>query len=65
MIITEYYKTRDDGVKLYITYSDQNKYIQKKGTIEIYDKAIDVQYAPFTYKELDIVIEDENGEDSQ
>lgn len=27
MILTEYYATRDDGVRLYKTYSDNNKYI--------------------------------------
>lgn len=33
---TEFYKTREDGVKLYHTYSDRNMMIQKDGTEGIY-----------------------------
>ena len=38
----EYYKTRKDGVMLVRTYSDSGFYIQKEGTGEKYDGAIDV-----------------------
>ena len=31
MIVREYLMTRKDGVKLYKTYSDKNKYIRKVG----------------------------------
>ena len=57
MIVREYLMTRKDGVKLYKTYSDQNKYIRKVGTEEEYDIAIDVENAPYTYEETDKEIE--------
>ena len=57
MIIKEYYRTRKDGVNLFRTYSDANLKIQKVGTDEVYDEAIDVQNAPYEYVETDIAIE--------
>ena len=57
MVIREFHRTRKDGVNLYKTYSDQNFYIQKVGTEEIYDVAIDVENAPFEYIETDKPIE--------
>ena len=57
MIVREYLMTRKDGVKLYKTYSDQNKYIRKVGTEEEYDIAIDIENAPYTYEETDKEIE--------
>lgn len=54
MIIKEFYRTRKDGANLYRTYSDANMKIQKVGTDEIYDEAIDVEGAPYTYTETDI-----------
>ena len=53
MIIREYYTTRDDGVKLYKTYSDTNHYIKQLPTEVIYDIAIDVEDAPYTYVETE------------
>ena len=52
MIIRKYYMTRNDGVRLYKTYSDQNKYIKQLPTGVIYDEAIDVETAPYSYIEL-------------
>lgn len=52
-IIREYYATRKDKVKLYHTYSDNNKMIHKIGTSEEYIEAIDVENAPFEYEEMD------------
>ena len=57
MIIREYLMTRKDGVKLYKSYSDQNKYIRKVGTEEEYDIAIDIENAPYTYEETEKEIE--------
>ena len=57
MIVREYLMTRKDGVKLYKTYSDQNKYIRKVGTEEEYDIAIDIENAPYTYEETEKEIE--------
>lgn len=48
MIITE---TRSDG--LIRTYSDSGKKIQKVGTDEIYDEAIDLATSGYTYVETD------------
>ena len=62
MIQTEYCKTREDGVKLYRTYSDQNMMIRKDGTEELYSEAIDVEGSGYTYTETDIPIEDEGGD---
>ena len=53
MIIRELYKTRNDGVNLYKTYSDKNYMIRKMGTDEVYDIAIDVENAPYEYEETD------------
>lgn len=59
MIQKEFFKTREDGVNLYRTYSDINMMIQKDGTEEIYSEAIDVENSGFTYTETDIPIEED------
>ena len=59
MIKVEYYKTRKDGVNLYRTYSDENYMIQKVGTNEIYEEAIDIKNAPYEYIETTEKIEKE------
>lgn len=51
--------TRKDGVNLFRTYSDNNKYIHKVGTDEEYSEAIDVEGAPYEYEETNKEIEDE------
>ena len=56
MIVREPYE-REDGVILTRTYSNENKYIRKIGTEEIYSEAIDVR--EYEYVETDQVIEDE------
>lgn len=48
MIVTE---TRSDG--LIRTYSDSGKKIQKVGTDEIYDEAIDLATSGYIYVETD------------
>lgn len=57
MIVREFYAERMDGVKLYRTYSDTNKYIKKVGTAEEYSEAIDVESAPYKYEETNKEIE--------
>ncbi len=57
MIIKEFYKTRQDGVNLFRTYSDEGKQIRKVGTDEVYDEAIDVENVPYIYEETDMPIE--------
>lgn len=56
-IVTEYYKTRGDGVRLNRTYSDQDLMIRQVETGNVFDVAIDVEGAPYTYEETDQVIE--------
>ena len=53
MLKKEFYETREDGIKLYRTYSDENYMIRKIGTEEIYEEAIDVENAPYEYEETD------------
>ena len=55
MIITEFYTTRSDGVKLYRTYSDRGFYIEQN-TGAVYSEAIDVENGGYTYKETTIPI---------
>ena len=62
MIVKEFYRTREDGVNLYRTYSNEGLQIHKVGTDEIYDEAIDVAGAPFTYEETDLLIGVDNYE---
>ena len=51
MIIREFYETREDGVNLYRTYSDEGYKIKQHPTGIVYDEAIDVENAPYTYTE--------------
>lgn len=62
MIIKKFYLTREDGINLYKTYSDQNFMIHKIGTEEIYDEAIDIESAPYEYEETEEKIEQEEIE---
>ena len=57
MIVREFYKTRQDGVNLFRTFSTENKYIKKVGTSEGYSEAIDIEGAPYEYEETDKEIE--------
>lgn len=52
--------TRKDGVNLYRTYSDAGFYIVQNETSIMYESAIDVEDAPYTYNETDelIVVEE-------
>ena len=56
MIIREFYRTREDGVNLYLTYSDQGLRIRQIETGHIYDEAIDIENANFTYEETDQLV---------
>lgn len=58
-IVREFYKTRNDGVNLYKTYSDEGYIIHKLNTEEMYDEAIDVENTPFEYEETTEKIETE------
>lgn len=60
-IVTEFYRTREDGVRLVRTYSDINHYIERDGVV--YSEAIDPEELGRQYTETDILIEEieENG----
>ena len=53
MIVKEEYKTRADGVKLFRTCSDAGKRIIQNETGVIFDDAVDVEGATFTYSEVE------------
>ena len=57
MIKKEFYKQREDGLNLYRTYSDINHKIKQIETGIIFDEAIDVENANYTYEETDDIIE--------
>lgn len=54
-IITEYYKTREDGVVLNRTYSTNGVMIERDG--ELYEEAIDPAELNRQYTETDIPID--------
>lgn len=58
MIVREYHKTREDGVKLFLTYSDAGVMIRQTETGAEYDAAIDVEDAPYTYTETDLPLDE-------
>ena len=58
MIVKEFYRTREDGVNLYRTYSDADLMILQNETGNKYSDAIDIEGAPFTYTETDEPITD-------
>jgi len=64
MIQTEFYRTREDGIKLYRTYSNTNMMI-KQETGARYDEAIDVEGSGHTYTETDEPIPNEELTDAQ
>lgn len=59
MVVKQFYRTREDGVNLYKSFSDEGYYIQKVGTDEVYSEAIDVENAPYVYFETMEKIETE------
>ena len=57
MIRRVFYETREDGVNLYRTYSDEGYKIRQVQTGIVYDEAIDVEEAKYTYIETDEKVE--------
>lgn len=53
MIVKEFYRTRSDGVRLYVTYSDKGYLVKQVETEVCYVKAIDVEGTTYTYKETE------------
>lgn len=59
MIITEFFRVREDGVTLNRSYSDIGMMIRQDGTNVLYDEAIDPENMGRTYTETDTPIETE------
>lgn len=55
--------TRKDGVKLFRTYSDNNKKIRKVGTDEVYDVAVDLTELQYEETDEEIVKDEYYTED--
>lgn len=55
-IVTEFYREREDGVRLVRTYSDINHYIERDGVV--YSEAIDPEELNRQYTETDTPIEE-------
>lgn len=58
MIVKEFYEKRFDGVNLYKTYSDKGYYIKQMPTGVVYVDTIDVENAPYTYEETNLIVEE-------
>lgn len=56
MIITEYYKTRQDGVRLERTYSDAGVMIRNTTTDAMYEEVINPVGSGRVYEETNVVI---------
>lgn len=63
MIITEFYKTREDGANLYRTYSNNGMMILQE-TGNLYDEAVDIENL-HTYTETHMPIEGNELTDSE
>ena len=56
MVITEFYRTRQDGVHLFRTYSDQGFILVRNDGAE-FNEAVDVEGNGYTYTERDNLAE--------
>lgn len=54
----DFFNTRDDGIYLYRTYSDENMIILQNETGIEYCDAIDIENSQYTYSETDKKIEE-------
>lgn len=59
MVIKEFYRTREDGITLYRSYSDAGFTLIRNDGVE-YSEAIDVETAPYTYTESENLVEVES-----
>lgn len=65
MIKTDFFRTREDGVSLYRTYSDNNVKIRCNEDGGDYDEAVNIQNSGFTFYETDIPIESPEISDTE
>ena len=59
MIITEFFREREDGINLYRTYSDRGLRVENEQTHEVFDDVVNVEGFTHTYTETDEPIQDE------
>ena len=59
MIVREYFRTRNDGVNLFRIYSNEGYMIKQVETGIVYNEAVDVENANYTYEETNEKIESE------
>lgn len=62
MVVREYYDTLENGVKLFRHHSDSGVKIRQIETGVVYDEAIDIENAPYTYEETEELIEVEEDD---
>lgn len=65
MIQRDYYTRRRDGVVLYRSYSDEGYFIRQVETGNVYEEAIDIEGAPYTYEETDELIPKEETDNEK
>ena len=65
MIITEFYRVREDGVNLYKTYSDQGMMIHGGFPEGDYSESIDPEDSGRTYTETDIPVPSDELTDTE
>lgn len=61
MVVKEFYRTREDGVNLYRSYSDAGFTLIRNDGVE-YGEAIDVETSPYTYAESTNFIKEDEEE---
>lgn len=64
MVISKFYKSREDGARLMVTYSDKGYYIRKENESFLYKRTIDVYPVKYKYIETDVLIPVEEKETS-
>lgn len=62
MIKVEFFRTREDGIDLYRTYSDENYLIEQVSTGVIYEEAVEEKPQEYIETDEKIFIENEEGE---
>ena len=65
MIRTDFFRTREDGVELYRTYSDKNVIIRCDQNGKEYEEAVNIESSGYTYTETDIPIPSEEITDTE
>ena len=65
MVRTEFFRTREDGVNLYRSYSDIGMMIRQDQTGAEYSEAIDIENSGYTYTETDTPVPEDELTDTE